>query len=222
MNVRLVAMPLIAAGIATGIWLLLPTQTSPTVPAATWRLGSDSEFRQARNYDEVPPNTPVRLSYTCSVERYVYVFSHSTEDGTLLMFPSPDVKGSMKNPLPAGNTVLPGSDAEKDWSWSTREEILATTTYVVVASSQPVEELESLLPNLRRWTNSVLPNKSMQVTSQEKGNELIGSPRTDWPSSLLKRAADRSFTETLVNGPMHPDDATTNVWTASVRVKIGK
>lgn len=221
MNVRAIALPLIAAGIACGIWLMLPQkdemQPSP-IPAVTWRAGTATDFKQLRNYHELPAESPLRLSYACSEARHVYVFSHSAEDGTLLMFPSPEVKGSAQNPLAVGNTVLPGNLGEQAIAWTTRAEILATTTYVVVAAVQPVAELEALLPQLRRWTNSAMPNQSMQITNPTTGTEVVGKPRTDWPVALLQRAAERSITETMVNGPMHAD-ALPGVWTSSVRVK---
>src|SRR5690606_5543209 len=159
-----------------------------------------------------------RLSFSCSEPRHVYVFSHSAEDGTLLLFPRPDINGSKANPLAAGNTVLPGKLDEQELAWTTRAEILATTTYVVVAAAQPIGELEALLPSLRRWTNTAMPSKSMQVTNPATGIEVQGKPRNDWPSALLKRAADRSFSETIVNGPLHADELG-GVWTSSVRVK---
>tara|TARA_R110002072_G_scaffold241027_6_gene399646 strand:- start:33 stop:737 length:705 start_codon:yes stop_codon:yes gene_type:complete len=220
MNVRAIALPLIAAGIAYGLWLTLPTKEpapSPT-PATTWRAGAETNYVQVGNYAELEPETKLRLSYTCSEPRHVYVFSHSAEDGTILMFPSPDVKGSPANPVAAGNYVLPGSFDDKPLFWTNRAEILATTTFVVVAAVEPIAELEALLPHLRRWTNSAMPSKSMQITNPPTGTEVKGKPRTPLPSELLKRAADRTIAETIVNGPMAPDDVP-NVWTSSLRVK---
>ncbi|MFT4515054.1 MAG: hypothetical protein ACI89X_002093 [Planctomycetota bacterium] len=220
MNVRAIALPLIAAGIACGLWLMLPPpEGAPTsIPASTWRAGTETDYRQVGNYLELQPETKLRLSYTCSEPRHVYVFSHSTEDGTILMFPSPDVRGSPKNPLEPGNTVLPGSYDDKVLFWTNRSEILATTTLVVVAATEPVAELEALLPHLRRWTNSAMPSKSMQITNPPTGTEVQAKPGTPQPSKLLARAADRTVAETLVNGPMAPDRMP-NVWTSSLRVK---
>lgn len=220
MNVRAIALPLIAAGIACGLWLMLPPKepAATPVPAATWRAGTETDYRQVGNYLELDPETQLRLSYTCSEPRYIYVFSHSTEDGTILMFPSPDVRGGPKNPVVPGNTVFPGSYGDKVLFWTNRAEILATTTFVVVAATEPVAELEALLPNLRRWTNSAMPSKSMQITNPPTGTEVMGKPRMPLPTELLKRAADRTIAETIVNGPLAADTLP-NVWTSSVRVK---
>ncbi|HEB52571.1 MAG TPA: hypothetical protein ENI87_04865 [bacterium] len=218
MNSRRVVLPILAAGAAAALWWTYSPPTPGEVPAATWRIGSGDELRQARNYDELPPETKLRLSFHCGEPRYVYVFSRSDEDGTLLMFPSPDVRGGPENPLPAGHTVLPGKRDDVDQAWTTRAEIRATTTFVVVAARQPVDELELLLPHLRRWTNSALPNRSMLVTNPRTG-EVRGRAREPWPSALLARAAERTITETLVNGPLHPDDELAGVWTAGLRIK---
>lgn len=220
MNVRAIALPLIAAGIACGLWLMLPPKepAATPVPAATWRAGAETDYRQVGNYLELDPETKLRLSYTCSEPRHVYVFSHSAEDGTILMYPSPDVRGGPKNPVAPGNTVFPGSHGDKVLFWTNRADILATTTFVVVAATEPVGELEALLPNLRRWTNSAMPSKSMQITNPSTGMEVIGKPRMPLPSELLKRAADRTIAETVVNGPLAADTLP-NVWTSSLRVK---
>lgn len=219
MNVRAVVVPLLAVGAAVAIWL----SSSPTgpsgVPAATWRIGTGTDVRQGRNYDELPAESPIRLSFHCDEARYVYVFSHSTEDGTLLLFPSPDLRGDVPNPVPAGGAVLPGSHDDKELAWTNRAQILATTTFIVVAAAGPVAELEALLPKLRRFSNTVLPDGSMQVTNPRDPSLLIGKPREPLPSALLQRAADASLDETLVNGPLRADAANAHVWIGSWRVK---
>lgn len=227
MNARVIALPLIAAGIAVGIWLTLKPPGATDIPAATWRIGlagspsgdSATDHRQARNYDELPAETSLQLSYNCTEARYVYVFGRSTEDGTLLLFPSPELKGSLSNPVPAGQAVLPGSLDDGPLTWTTRADILATTTYIVVAAREPVPELEALLPHLRRWTNSVLPNQSLQITNPADGSKVKGKPRSPWPSAVLERAAKRSQTETLVNGPLHDDEQLPGVWSSGVWIK---
>jgi len=218
MNARAVALPLIAVGIAAVIWWQMAPPGPNAVPAATWRVGPTDDFEQARNYHELPAESPVRLSYSCTEPRYVYVFGHSAEDGTLLMFPT-EMDGAPSNPLPKDRTVLPGEREGAPLAWTTRSEIHATTTYVVVASREPVAELEELLPRLRRWSNRVLPDHSMQVTRPGGDVELAGAPRTPWPAPILQRAAERALAETQVNGPMHPDEQFAGVWSASFRVK---
>lgn len=219
MNARAILLPMIAVGVALLAWRQTTPAGQGAAPAATWRVGPISDFEQARNFHELPPESPVRLSFSSGEARYVYVFSNSAEDGTLLLFPSPDISGSPVNPLAPGRTVLPGERDGEALAWTTRAEVLATTAYVIVASAAPVTELERLLPQLRRWSNQVLPNHSMQVTNPKIDGEVAGAPRRGWPSALLARAAARSLTETQVNGPLNADEQMPTVWSACVRVR---
>lgn len=219
MNARTFVLPGIAVVVALAAWWQAPARVAPGTPAATWRVGPIDDFQQARNYHELSPESPLRLSLSCGEARHLYVFSHSAEDGTLLLFPSPDLKGSPRNPLPSGRTVLPGQRDGDALAWTTRSGIRATTSYVVVASAAPLQELESLLPRLRRWSNQVMPDESMQVTRPASEVELAGAPRQGWPADVLRRAADRAVAETQVNGPLHADEVVAEVWSSSFRVR---
>jgi hypothetical protein len=162
---------------------------------------------------------PIRLALRCDEPRFVYVFSHSTEDGTLLLFPSPNVRSEAVQPLAAGHAVLPGTRDGKELTWTSRHQILATTTFVVVAAKERVAELEALLPRLRRWSNTTMTDGSMQVTDPAEGTERAAGPRTALPEPLLQRAAEISLTATLVNGPLQPDSQHEGVWIGSWRIK---
>lgn len=219
MNARTVVLPMVALGVALVAWWQSTPAEQGATPAATWRVGPADAFEQARNYHELPADSPVRLSFVTRTPRHVYVFSQSAEDGTILMFPSPEVDGSPPNPLPTGRTVLPGSRDDGALSWTTRAEIRATTCYVAVASEAPVPELEALLPRLRRWSNKALTDRSMQVTNPRGEVELAGRPREAWPAPVLARAASRAAAAVDVNGPMHPDEQLPGVWSAAFRVR---
>lgn len=215
MNPRLVLVPVVVLAAAAAMWLLRP----PAAPAATWRIGTGADLRQGRNYDELPADSPVRLSLHLDATSHVYVFSHSLEDGTLLLFPSPDVQSDLAQPLPAGHVVLPGRRNGTELAWTTRTGILATTTFVVVVAREPLATLEALRPRLRRWTNTARTDGSMQVTNPPGDQPPLGGPRQPLPDPLLQRAADRSHAETLVNGPLAPDGTLDGVWHGSWRVK---
>jgi hypothetical protein len=216
MNVRIVLVPAVVALCAAGI--LFATRDD-NVPAATWRTGTGADVKQGRNYDELAPETPVQLSFTCGRSRYVWVFSHSDTDGTLLLFPSPDVKSNRVQPLPPGQSTLPGKRDDKELAWTTRADVVPTTTFLVVAAAEPIPELQALMPKLRRWTNSALTSQAMSVTNPATGTELAGGPRQPLPEPLLQRAADLSLTATLINGPLTPDSQRANTWLGSWRVK---
>ncbi|HZN41735.1 MAG TPA: hypothetical protein VFD82_23225 [Planctomycetota bacterium] len=222
MNARLVLIPVAAAAIAFAVWKFVPASPAdgPTpTPASTWRIGLGAQITQARNYHELAAESPIRLSFTCSEPRYVYVFSHSLEDGTVLMFPSAELKGGLANPLPAGNTVLPGVSADKELAWTTRSGILAVTTMVAIASRERIPELEELIGKVRYWSNCVLTTGDMVVTKAKEGMQVLGPPRsTKFPSPLLQRAAEFAITDDMPNGPMHEDTVLPGVWTTSWKV----
>jgi hypothetical protein len=218
MNQRMVVMPVLAVVVAVGIWLGTsrgPGEPPPAdIPACTWRVGAADGVRHARSFDELPGDTPVRLSYVCSEPRHVYVFGYSQTDGTVLLFPSPDLKGCLANPLPPGRTVLPGTYEGKDVAWTTRVQVTGATTLVAVASATPIAEFEALLPRLRRWTNSVFPDRRTGVTNPPPDVELIGKPLTPPPDALLQSLVDRVATE-QPNGPMLPVPGRPGVFAAT-------
>lgn len=217
MNKRMLLLPLAAGVAATAIWL---TSGRDGTPAATWRAGAGDAVRQARNYEELPAETPLRLSFVCGEPRHVYVFSHSAEDGTILLHPSPDVRTDLAQPLPAGRAVLPGRNGDRDLHWNTRAQVLATTVFLVVAAKEPLRELEALFPRLRRWTNTARTDGSMHVTLPRTGDQdLVGAPRQPLPHALLQRAADRTLAAVVVNGPLEPDAVLPGVWTGGIRIK---
>lgn len=219
MNARSVLLPVVALAAAAAIWVYFNPPQPAGVPAGSWRIGKGTDIHHAKNYEELPAGAAIRLDYHCSEPRHVYVFSHSEEDGTLLMFPSPDLQSDEANPLANGSHVLPGRRDGDDQHWVLRDGVLATTTYIAIASVEPVAELEELLPRLRRWSNTSLTDRSMGVTNPKGDVEVAGRGRDRLPSALLLRAADRSLTATEVNGPMQPDGALPNVWTSSWRAK---
>mgnify|MGYP000853982567 CR=1 FL=1 len=217
MNPRIVVVPIIVGIAAGAVWF---AQGTKGTPAATWRVGTGDDMRHARNYDELAPESAVQLAFTCDEPRHVYVFSHSAEDGTVLLHPSPNVHTDATNPLAAGRVVLPGRNRDRDLAWNTRMQILATTTFLVVAAKEPLTDLEALFPRMRRWTNTARTDGSMHVTLPPTGEkDLIGAPRQELPHALLQRAADRCTVATIVNGPLEPDTVHPGVWTGGVKVK---
>ncbi|MBX3463384.1 MAG: hypothetical protein KF830_09445 [Planctomycetes bacterium] len=213
MNRRLWALPALALLAAGVIWWQRPTDA----PAATWRVGSGTDFRHGRDFDELPPESPVRLSVHAAAPTHIYVFSQSREDGTLLLWPSPGLRGDIGQPLPAGQSVLPGSLDGKELAWTTRGGVRAGTTFVVIAALAPVPELESLLPQLRHWSNTVFPDGAMVVTRPAAPGSQGTPPRTEWPSALLQRAA-ADVPEGQPNGPLRPDPILPGVFTSRWRV----
>lgn len=215
MNARRWVLPALAVVAGIVVWKAWPDRGSG-IPACTWRVGSGTDIRQGRMFDELAPETPIRLSCWCDEPRHLYVFSHSAEDGTLLLWPSPLLQSDLSQPLPAGTNVLPGRWQGNDIAWTSRTGVRAVTQFVVVAAREPVKELEELLPHVRQWTNTVFPDHSVQVTKPPGATELRGTPGSkEFPSSLLQRAATRNPGTAMPNGPLEPDGILAGVWTGS-------
>ena len=216
---RQLVIPALAVVVAVVIWRSTSEEPSPdAIPACTWRVGTGTDTRQGQNYDEVAPETPVRLSFSCGEARYLYVFSHSAEDGTLLLWPSPLLQCDLAQPLPAGHSVLPGSLEGRELAWTTRSGIHGVTTYVTVASREKVAELEALAPRLRLWSNTVFPDKAMLVTKPSNSADVAGPPYSAPPAAVLERAVACTASETLANGPLHADPAQPGVWFGTWKV----
>ena len=221
MERRALVLPAVAAiAFAAFWWSNHHANASTAIPAASWCVGAGPDYTLARPYDELAPDTPFRLRVQSGEPRHVYVFSHSDTDGTLLLHPAPELKGGVAQPLAADAAWLPGRANDKDLAWTTRRQVLPTTTYIVVAAAAPVAELEALLPKLRRWSNSAATDGSMQVVMPPGGEAaLAGKPSTPLPDPLLQRAANLSATATLANGPLTPDLLLADVWFGSWRIK---
>jgi hypothetical protein len=214
MNRRMLLLPVAAAAIGVALWRGTPA----TAPACTWRTGTGTEVVQGQNFDKLAPEAPVRLSVHTDTPQHLYVWSHSAEDGTLLLFPSPKLQTDRKNPLPAGQSVLPGSFEGKELAWTTRSGILATTTYIAFASTEPLPELDQLAAKVRQWSNAVFADRSMQVTKPAEGQDVLGKPREGWADPLLQTAADQLRDQTEPNGPMQPLRDRPGVWISSWKV----
>ncbi|MBM3973270.1 MAG: hypothetical protein FJ301_04130 [Planctomycetes bacterium] len=232
MERRALLLPAVAAlAFAAFWWSNHHASASAAIPAASWCVGAGPEYTLGRPADALAPETPFRLRVQCSEPRHVYVFSHSDTDGTLLLHPAPELQGGVAQPLAVDAAWLPGRANDKALAWTTRRSSARglnaavnraqpTTTFVVVAAAAKVAELEALLPNLRRWSNSAATDGSMQVVMPPGGETtLVGKPLTLLPDPLLQRAANLSATATLANGPLTPDAMLAGVWTGSWRVK---
>ena len=219
MNRRLVVLPIAAMAVAIAFWKWNPPPPITTPAACTWRTGSGTEIHQGINFDKLAPESPVRLSVHTQEPLHLYVWSQSLEDGTLLLFPSPKLQSDRKNPLPTGQSVLPGSIDGKDLAWTSRVGIVAVTTFVAFASREALPELDALVPKVRQWSNTVFPDHSMLVTKTTEGQEVLGkSGSPGWAAPLLQQAADQLRQQTEPNGPMQPLAGRPGVWVSSWKV----
>lgn len=201
MNRRLWLLPAMALLFGGVVWWR--REAAPAaVPAATWRVGTGTDFHQGTVFEALAAESPVRVSLHLPEPMHVYVFSHSREDGTLLLWPTPGLQSDLPQPLAAGQSVLPGHHGDKELAWTTRGGIRAGTTYVLIAATEKVPELEQLMPKLRFWSNSVFPDAAMLVT-KPADVAIAGPPlSSEFPTPLLQRAARLGVDQVLPNGPL--------------------
>ncbi|MCA8974423.1 MAG: DUF4384 domain-containing protein [Planctomycetes bacterium] len=217
MRTRVFLLPALA--LVAGLYFWQSTASDQTVPAATWRTGGGAEIKQGHNYDDLAPDSPIRLSLKCGAPSYLYVFSHSQEDGTLLLFPSPEIETDCGNPLPPGRTVLPGRREGQEIAWTSRSGIVGLTTFIAIASADPIPELEELAPRLRLWSNRVFPDHSMVVTKPREGEEVAGGPRQPMPAELLRAAVESTRTQDNPNGPMQKAPGRPGIYVSTWRIR---
>ncbi len=208
---------LLAAGVAllASYWWQVPAAITP---AATFRHGKAPEYHAARNYEELPGETPFRLDVYGAASTHWYVLSHNVVDGTVVLWPSPDLRSDLVQPLASERASLPGRIDDRDLHWTTRSELRGTTTVLVLASAAPIPELESAMPKMRRWTNSVLTDRTMLVTKPTAGEEPLGPPQSsEFPVAMLRAAAQATITSDQPNGPLTPLAGHLGVWCTAWR-----
>lgn len=208
---------LLAAGVAVLASYWWQTPAAPT-PAATFQLGSGAAVRPARNYEELPGESAYRLEVYGAIGTCWYVLSHNVVDGTVVLWPSPDLRSDLAQPLTSERACLPGKVDARELAWTTRSELRGTTTVLVLASASPIPALEEALPRLRRWTNSVLTDRTMLVTKPKVGEEPLGPPlSSEFPLPMLRAAAQATITSDQPNGPLAPLAGHPGVWCTAWR-----
>ncbi len=122
-----------------------PAQAPYAVEAALVRHDRDG-VRRLANGDRVRPGDRLSLQFHATRPAYVYVLNEDERGESFLLFPQPVF--DQANPLPATSTLtLPGTigGAENAWTVTSRG---GREHFLVVASPEPVAELEAQLARL--------------------------------------------------------------------------
>jgi len=218
MERRAFVLPAVAAVAFVAFWWSNHRAGAPSaIPAASWCLGAGPGYTLGRPGDELAAGTPFRLRVQCGEPRHVYVVRHGDVDGTALLHPVPGLPAGVDQPLPPPAAWLPGTANDVDRVWATPAD---AATFVVVAATDPVAELEALLPKLRRVRSAATTDAAPPATPPADGAAVVAdAPGARLPSPLLQRAADLARTATMSNGPLTPDTQLAGVWVGSWRVK---
>jgi hypothetical protein len=216
-NRRVALYPILIVTSAALIWWGSGRSQATTVPACAWRMGEDSH--QGRPYEEVPPGTAIRFAAFGPQPMHWYVASHSELDGTLALFPSPQLATSANNPLPAEWTQLPGRHGEQELAWGAREDG-GVTTFVAIATVEPIADLAATLARCRQASNTTFPDGSYAVTNPRDERSFAGPPHTPIAHPLLAEAA--ALPPDSPNGPMHASRTVAGAFLSSWRTVTAK
>ena len=152
-----------AAAIVAAAWMLLPARradppasppeaASPPAAAATFDLEAslmrraDGTSTALTDGDRVRPGDRLSLRFRASRRAHVYVLNEDERGESYLLFPQPLF--DLRNPLPADSTLLlPGEMAGQPSAWTVTSRG-GREHFLVVASLEPVAELEAELSRL--------------------------------------------------------------------------
>jgi RIO-like serine/threonine protein kinase len=127
------------------------TPAAPALPAAydvsasLLRHGVNGDAR-LESGDRVAPGDPLSLEFNSSRPVWVYVLDADERGESYLLFPQPMF--DRKNPVPGGSSlILPGTIGGRDNAWTVTSRG-GREHFLIVASPEPVAELEAELSHL--------------------------------------------------------------------------
>jgi hypothetical protein len=130
----------------------LPATAAPSAVSATYDVsasllkhGPGGDVR-LESGDRVAPGDPLSLQFSSSRPVWVYVLDADERGESYLLFPQPMF--DRRNPLPGGSSlILPGTIGGRDNAWTVTSRG-GREHFLIVASPEPVAELESALSQL--------------------------------------------------------------------------
>lgn len=209
MNPRLLTLPLFALAIGAALWWQHDRSLPAGVPACTWRIGDRGTA--AEPFEKVAAEAPIRLAIAGEGSWHWYVLSWSQEDGTIAWFPTAGLTTSLQNPLGGARVLLPGQRGERQLGWPMRSGIPGVTTWIAIASGQPLPELADHVAAVRQASNTVFGDGSVTVVMPKDGRPLDG-PMQPLTQALLQKAMATPTTST--NGPMTLLPGRGDIWFA--------
>ncbi len=147
----------------------------PAPPVASWTVG---EMRGTEPYRAVAPETPITLDLSLPRESWVYAVTYDLDRGTTALFPSGSLLADQrKNPVPAGNHILPGSHQGNDLSWHSGD-MPGVIEFLVVVSDHPLPELEQTMKRFRQMGNAAFPLRTkLGIYAPKDGMKVVPSRR---------------------------------------------
>ena len=161
----LVAFAVVAVVVGLAGWRAISLRTSaPLVTEATLLLDTPDGPIALQDGASIAPGDRLYLEFELSAPGHVYVANEDEAGEVFTLFPIPGL--DLENPLPEGRIRLPGAiDGEvNDWRVTSAG---GTETFLVVASPEPVAEIES---HFASWTAA---SASRPVSSSSETEALV-------------------------------------------------
>ncbi|MGE0143907.1 MAG: hypothetical protein AB7I19_09070 [Planctomycetota bacterium] len=192
---------LLVEGLVLGILLVvLLAGRAGNTPELRWQFGEVGETRDV--FAELPPGFPLRLEIDLPEPMHVYVASHDAMRGNIAMWPSAQLQTEApSNPVPAGRQRLPGSFKGQEVQWHVGDGV-GVTTFFVIASRQPIADLNRAMASFRQLGNAAFPDRRMCSTYAPKGGMDSVPPPGKPGHDLLAWCADQAAD--LHDGAMKP------------------
>lgn len=202
-----------AAVLATlaAIWI---SGRTPPAPSVRWQFG---ETRTAQEpFAELPADHPVRLQVEIDEPLHVYVASWDMLRGNVALWPSTRLKSMASvDPLAAGTHELPGRWEQQDIVWHVGDGV-GVTTFLVIASRRPLDDLAAAMLRFRQMGNAAFPDRRECATYAPDAGMDVVPPLHAIAHDLLKLCAEQAGIDH--DGPMVPVPDRDGVWMKAMRV----
>ena len=210
-----------STAIRTGAMATLPllvwaglTMAAPVAPSITWYL---DETPGIETFATVRPSIRLQVEIEHRQPLYVYVATHNPSQGAAALFPTPWLATVKENPLPGGSHRLPGTFGGIQLAWATPD-VLAPVDLLVLASEEPLAEVEQWFGRIRQASNSVFPDRRMVFSLPKDVSGADLPPRSTWPAPILAKAAQCVVPGK--HGRLLPLPGRAKVWAGCVKIQV--
>ncbi|MEO0480145.1 MAG: hypothetical protein AAF196_11755 [Planctomycetota bacterium] len=201
------------AALAVPLWLDRGEPESPRIdsPISTHfefaQPGTTRSWHAIEPLEEVEARNAFRLGLEMSEPLHLYIASFDLVRGHASMWPSSQLRSRVvelrddRRRLRAGKHQLPGQDGGRELCWQTGESIGALDIFVI-ASRQPLEELEAFLSRCRQVGNRAFPQERILDLYAPDDGMSVNPTRARLGHELLQTVRDMQTTEH--DGPIPP------------------
>lgn len=216
------------AALAVPLWLdrdESPTETINSPLSARFEFaqpGTTRGWHTIEPLQEVEARNAFRLNLEMSEPMHLYVASFDLVRGHASMWPSSQLRSRVvemrdnRRRLRPGQHQLPGQDAGRELCWQTGESVGALDIFVI-ASREPLEELEAFLSRCRQVGNRAFPQERILDLYAPDEGMSVNPTRARLGHELLQTLRDMQTTEH--DGPIRPVPGRDGVFGTVLRLR---